>query len=128
MLQNVKANPQKANQYKLMALWKMKNQGQSFEVIVSQVSKGGLFYFGYITIIDFLFFDGTFYFCNITANLDFFPDVLKFVKGFKENFEAQQWYVKKKEVLESYKVVFPEFPEDLHAIFKQIWAGDPKYF
>ena len=64
------------------------------------------FVFGYLTILDFIFYESCFYCVNMFSD---FPEEVAVPTLFKNFFEQLGFYQKNKEKLESYNVFMPEF-------------------
>ena len=71
--------------------------------------ESGTFLFGYMTILDFVFYESCFYFANI------YTDIAKkkypIYIAYKNFFEKTDLYKNNKERIEKYSVLMPELPK-----------------
>lgn len=87
--------------------------------------KTGQYLFGYLTILDFIFYENCFYFVNmLTVKSESKGEIAKKYVGFFENTE---FYLKNKENLEQYKVFVHEFDAETEDLLGKMWVGDKKY-
>ncbi len=79
---------------------------------------------GYLTLLDFFFYEKVFYGTNMLQKDDKFAEL---GIRYKKFFQSTDFYKKHAEALSKYKIFFPEMGYELNSIIKEMWRGDPKF-
>lgn len=80
-------------------------------------SKHGGFMCGYLTVIDFHYYEKAFYATNMNSDFATVPD-LEIAKAYKMFFESTDFFKKHGKRLSEYKIFFPEVNEKINAMIK----------
>lgn len=87
--------------------------------------KTGQFLLGYMTILDFVYYDKSFYGTNFMKCPEI-PEI-NIAKKYLDFFESTEFYRKNEKRIKKYLVFFPETDCTINMLIQKMWIGDPSY-
>jgi len=99
-------------------------KNKSYEFVRKMFSQTKKYIFGYLTVLDFCYYEKSFYTMNTASGR--FPEAAMIV-AFGKYFETTDFYLKNSVKLNVYKIFLPEADEIVEKMLEKLWLGDRKY-
>lgn len=98
-------------------------ENKFIEFCLKNLARGKRFCVDTLTLVDFIFYEQTFYVCGFLGQYIKMNTIFKFFVEFKENFEKLPFFEKNKQKIEG-KALFHEFGNpEINQSIRKLWKG-----